>query len=380
MIRAKNRTKKSNFAWLPISALLLLGLTGCPGPSTTKVESDIIVTDPSSMKADWLDAREAMVKRIRYAFGQTLVDGGGKVGKGTDGYIVAIPVGSFTDITSKIDVLDHDEIVNFKDYVIGKNNSSRASTIYRQLLSGDNADSFWSYLVDTQLKDAEAASNFNFDSCENYATARLAQASDGSQMRRALNYSATTADLPRQSCTLLEHISSSIHDLDQAMSVPGATCAAKTADGRMPCSDVKGSVRAINRILSDVKDLESDDEGAVKTQTGACIMFASDMINYNVDGPLPEWQDGENGSEGVKAASQAGAADAISLLPEGFPRLEQGINVYMPNAGAGRTSAGRSEQRTREIIAYWEAFFDSLGAKIKDGTADDACTGKEFKS
>ena len=184
-----NGKRRAAWAWLPISAMLLFGLSAC-GAGTNKVEADIIIADPSSLKDDWFDARGAMVSRIRYAFGQTLVEGGGKIGKGTDGYLVAIPVGSFTDITSKIDVLDRDEILKFKDFVIGQNNSSRASTIYRQLLSGDNSDSFWTELVDSQLLDSQTAETFSQKSCENYATSILTQkASDGNLFERALKYS-----------------------------------------------------------------------------------------------------------------------------------------------------------------------------------------------
>ena len=365
MNQKANLKKSKVFIWLVISSFLLTGLTGCPAKGT-EVAVNVIVVDPTSSNNIWQDARGSIIKRIKSTFGKTTVEGGGFVGSGLDGNIVVLPVSGYTDITSRIPILDYKDISVFKEFVIGSNTSSRASTIYKALL-GSKTESFWVNLVDSQIPEGSQSLHFQSRQCQNTALALL-QSGTSSSLDRALKYAKDAkSELPAKSCELLGKIVGGITKVDLQMNKRSASCSSGSANRFSACSDVKGSIKAINKLLVDLDSYQT--EGTLKT--GGCVLFASDMMNFNSDGPLPNWNTAEQ-------ARKAGVTDAHNLLPEGFPTMKLGLHVYMPNVGAARVGGKNSEARSNNISAYWEALFDTLNAEVGSKSADTACNSEEF--
>jgi len=359
------KKKSKAMIWLIIGAIVL------SAGSCEKIPKEaitIVVVDPTSSNSVAKDARQMIVKRIKSAFGQTPVDGGGFVGTGLDGNIEVLPVSGFTDITSRIPVLDKEEISNFKTFVIGANTKSRATTIYKALL-GSKTESFWTNLVDSQVQASTGPINFKNASCKNAATSYLAQAESGSSLERALKYAKDArTELPAKACELLGKITGGVGQMDRKLNQRSAACTSGKSQKFYACSDVKGSIKAINKLLVDLRADEDEFDGL---KTGGCVLYASDMMNFNSEGPLPNW-------ETVEQARTAGKTDASNLLPGGFPTMKLGVHVYMPNLGIAIHGGDNSPERASEMTAYWTTLFESLNADVGYKSADTACNDKEF--
>ena len=169
-------------------------------------------------------------------------------------------------------------------------------------------------------------------------------------------------------------ISQGIYKADQYIA---GKLGSKCDEGQVGCSDILGATRVLDTQLSDIQRKDGSIQEGATVEFNVCTIFASDMMHYDIDGPLtPRKWDGDvdNGSE---AASLGRDASFKYLGSDGLPQLTGGTEVYMPYLGNLTYNKKRSIHEVNEMKFFWEAFFQQASTEVSQGSTGLACSGHE---
>jgi len=345
-----------------------------------KEEADIVVIDPTSMDTAWRDARLNIMNRIGHAFGQTEV-AGTIVGNGATGNVTIIPVGSNTNNTDVIKVLNYTGLSSLRDSLYGNSVAPRAIDIYNQVLSGDSP-SLWKYLVDSQLGSSTALSKASRSSCESAASNEIENRAKNSPSFEAVISDITSNGIqPRQlASNLCEQIVGTAKGIvlsDAIMAGTAKPCTETEGGKALGCSDILGATRVVSTLLSDLQRIDQSGTGKAKIEINACTLYASDMMHYNKQGPLtPNLWDLQS-DEGDEAYQFGQKASEQYVGMNGYPQLSGGSEVYMPYLGLTTFNKNRSIHDVNEMKFYWTGFFETAQVQIAQGSSSVACSGLE---